>query len=675
MDTRENSYNTRSSKTGRQMYYKDCNNCDNQLAISAKVIKHMAEVTQLNIEYHINCDKCKTQLNIAASQFMDSNVHNNRKSGHITNVTTNKCSVNIHETLPKRTRTISCSKSDTSPKLIIHNIPDSDEDSDEDSDADSDADSGGESGDESNGDGEVENKDVPPEKQLLNMLVDIANNNLTEINSGDMSDWDEEPFEGLHKDIHYTEEERDYVHKLDPARRKSIINVENNLYAILKTETPLRFKILDSDMSDRSKSNLLSKIDHYYTLDPSDNEYQKLSPWINQLDKIPFGKYVPNKVTKTTPVSEIQAYLSDTKKIMDKAVYGHDIAKTQIISAIAREISNPSTIGNCFAIQGPMGNGKTTLIKEGVCKAMGRPFGFITLGGMQDSSYLLGHEITYEGSKCGRIVEILGEADCMNPVIFFDELDKLSDTPKGEEISNLLCHLTDSSQNKEFHDKYFSGIDFDLSRATLIFSYNDESSINPILLDRMHRIKTSGFDKSDKTKIARDYLIPSLLKEFSLQPSDITFDEDTIHTLIDTHCNKEKGVRNLKRNVETIIAKLNVMRYLLPEKVDISLSGCSGDDSVNAAITGLLTQLVEEVINTEKAPAVVQGEELDKTASVEETGTNKHAILPRETSINVKDIVNYEIANFKLPYNVSESDLNFFLDKTSKSTSYEHMYM
>tara|TARA_B110000858_G_scaffold198150_1_gene262848 strand:+ start:6300 stop:8306 length:2007 start_codon:yes stop_codon:yes gene_type:complete len=668
MDTRETSYNTRSSKTGRQMYYKNCDNCDNQLAISAKVIKHMAEVTQLNIEYHINCDKCKTQLNIAASQFMDgNNLHNNHNSGHITNVATNaatnaatnKCSANIPETLPKRTRTISCSKSDTSPKLIIHNIPDSDQ----------------ESVDESNDDSEDETKDVPPEKQLLNMLVDIANNNLTEITSGDMSDWEEEPFEGLHKDIHYTEDERNYVRNLDPDQRKSIINVENNLYDILKTETPLRFKILNSDMPDRSKSNLLSKMDHYYTLDPSDNEYQKLSPWINQLDKIPFGKYVPNRVTKTTPVSEIQAYLSDTKKIMDAAVYGHDVAKTQIISAIAREISNPSTIGNCFAIQGPMGNGKTTLIKEGVCKAMGRPFGFITLGGMQDSSYLLGHEITYEGSKCGRIVEILGEADCMNPVIFFDELDKLSDTPKGEEISNLLCHLTDSSQNKEFHDKYFSGIDFDLSRATLIFSYNDESNINPILLDRMHRIKTSGFDKPDKTKIAQDYLIPSLLKEFSLQPSDITFEDAAIHTLIDTHCNNEKGVRNLKRNVETIIAKLNVMRYLIPEKVDISLSECSDGDNVSAAITGLLTQLVEEVIITEKASAVVQGEELDRTASVEETCINKDAISPQETSINVKDIVNYEIANFKLPYNVTGSDLNFFLDKTSKSTAYEHMYM
>jgi ATP-dependent Lon protease len=85
-----------------------------------------------------------------------------------------------------------------------------------------------------------------------------------------------------------------------------------------------------------------------------------------------------------------------------------------------------------------MGNGKTTLIKEGVCKAMNRPFAFIALGGMQDSSFLLGHEITYEGSKCGRIIEMLVETGCMNPVIYFDELDKVSDTPKGEEIIGIL---------------------------------------------------------------------------------------------------------------------------------------------------------------------------------------------------------------------------------------------
>merc|ERR1712072_1497477 len=127
---------------------------------------------------------------------------------------------------------------------------------------------------------------------------------------------------------------------------------------------------------------------------------------------------------------------------------------------------------------------------------------------MQNSEFMIGHDYTYEGAKCGRIVEILQECGTMDPVFYFDELDKLSDSPKGEEIANLLCHLTDTTQNDRFHDKYFSGIDFDLSKATFIFSYNDESKINPILLDRMIKIRTKGFDTKDKLSIAKDYLIP-----------------------------------------------------------------------------------------------------------------------------------------------------------------------
>ena len=84
----------------------------------------------------------------------------------------------------------------------------------------------------------------------------------------------------------------------------------------------------------------------------------------------------------------------------------------------------------------------------------------------------------------------------MNPVIYFDELDKISETPKGEEIAGILTHLTDTSQNSQFHDKYFAEINFDLSKCLFIFSYNDESKVNPILKDRMYRIQTKGYGMS-----------------------------------------------------------------------------------------------------------------------------------------------------------------------------------
>ena len=139
------------------------------------------------------------------------------------------------------------------------------------------------------------------------------------------------------------------------------------------------------------------------------------------------------------------------------------------------------------------------------------------LGGATDSAYLNGHDYTYEGAKCGRIVEMLMESKCMDPIIFFDELDKISETSRGREISNLLCHLTDPSQNDKFHDKYFSGIDFDLSKALFIFSFNNEKLINPILKDRITVINMKGFKIDDKLNIIKDYLLPDLYKEYNFQ--------------------------------------------------------------------------------------------------------------------------------------------------------------
>jgi ATP-dependent Lon protease len=227
-------------------------------------------------------------------------------------------------------------------------------------------------------------------------------------------------------------------------------------------------------------------------------------------------------------------------------------------------ITNPESIGTAIAIKGPMGTGKTTLVKEGISKMLNRPFAFIALGGATDSSFLEGHSYTYEGSVWGKIVQILIDSKCMNPVIYFDELDKISDTPKGEEIAGILTHLTDTTQNSQFHDKYFAEIDFDLSKCLFIFSYNDESKINPILRDRMYRIQTKGYDKKQKTVISNGYLLPKIREQVKFTNEDIMIPDVTLHYIIETHCGKEDGVRNLKRCLEIIYTKLNLYRLMRP---------------------------------------------------------------------------------------------------------------
>jgi ATP-dependent Lon protease len=232
---------------------------------------------------------------------------------------------------------------------------------------------------------------------------------------------------------------------------------------------------------------------------------------------------------------------------------------------VGQWITNPDAIGNSIAIEGPPGTGKTTLVKEGISKILNREFVFIPLGGATDSSCLEGHSYTYEGSNCGLIVKQLIQCQSMNPIIYFDELDKISDTPKGDEIVGILTHLTDTSQNSSFHDKYFAEFDFDLSRCVFFFSYNDRSKVNKILLDRMHCIMTKGYDMQQKTIISKDYLLPVIRNLVRFKEGEIILPEETLQYIINMHTHKEDGVRNLKRCLEIIHTKLNLYRLMRPD--------------------------------------------------------------------------------------------------------------
>ena len=148
----------------------------------------------------------------------------------------------------------------------------------------------------------------------------------------------------------------------------------------------------------------------------------------------------------------------------------------------------------------------------------------------------------------------------MNPIFFFDELDKVSQTPKGEEIIGILTHLTDASQNSNFCDRYYPEIPFDLSKALFFFSYNDSSKVCPILLDRMFKISTKGYNAADKLAIAKKFIIPAAIKDVGFGPKDIVFSKQAISTIIEQWSDQEKGVRALKRAINSILARLNILR-------------------------------------------------------------------------------------------------------------------
>ena len=353
---------------------------------------------------------------------------------------------------------------------------------------------------------------------------------------------------------------RHYFLDLDENKKEELLSIENKIKNINHSITPLRFQLLTSNLNTDIKAIAIRKIENLSHMDPSSGDYYKTKNWVEGLLKIPFGIYKDLPVNiKNNSKEEITDYLLNANRILNNAVFGHKKAKCQILQIVSQWISNPQSKGSVFSIMGPMGNGKTTLVKEGIAKMINRPFEFISLGGATDSCYLDGHSYTYEGSIPGKIVEIVKKAKCMNPVIYFDELDKVSDTPKGEEIINLLIHLTDFSQNDHFNDKYYSNIPIDLSKALFIFSLNNLEKVNPILRDRMFMIQTNDLKDYEKLVIAKDYLIESIFKDIGVDSKDIIFSDNIIKYIIKSY-SQEKGVRNLKRAFQTIIGKINIIR-------------------------------------------------------------------------------------------------------------------
>ena len=330
-------------------------------------------------------------------------------------------------------------------------------------------------------------------------------------------------------------------------------------------DKPYRIQLLENkNIPDKFKAIALKKINAMKLIADGGGEYNKLKNWVDTFMRIPFNQISTLPVTKEDSSEKIHEFMDKSQKILDEAVYGMKDAKIQFMQMVAQWVANPNSIGNAIAIKGPMGTGKTTLIKYGVSKLLNREFAFIPLGGATDSSYLEGHSYTYEGSTYGKIVDILIQCKSSNPVIYFDELDKVSDSPKGEEIIGILTHLTDTTQNDKFHDRYFSEIDFNLSKCLFIFSYNDESKINPILKDRMYNIETKGYDSNEKVIISNNYLIPKLENELNMDKNSVQLNENIIKYIIDTYTNEEKGVRNLKRCLEIIYSKINLYTMMKP---------------------------------------------------------------------------------------------------------------
>ena len=259
-------------------------------------------------------------------------------------------------------------------------------------------------------------------------------------------------------------------------------------------------------------------------------------------------------------IIDIKHSLDEIGEILDASIHGHVHAKTQIMKIIGQWMNGEQS-GYCFGFEGSPGIGKTSLAKKGLAQCLrdgdtSRPFAFIALGGSCNGSTLEGHSYTYVNSTWGRIADILMDTKCMNPIIYIDELDKVSKTEHGKEIIGILTHLIDTTQNDVFQDKYFSGIDIDLSKALFIFSYNDPAQIDRILLDRIHRIKFDNLSLDEKIVIVRKYILPEINRKMGFQDT-VVLSDDIIEYLI-TAYTFESGVRKLKEVLFDLFGEINI---------------------------------------------------------------------------------------------------------------------
>ncbi len=332
------------------------------------------------------------------------------------------------------------------------------------------------------------------------------------------------------------------------------------------------------------------------------NEYYKQLLYVKTILNYPWSSSNDDLFYQTLNKNKKQSkeYLLNVENKLNKTCYGHDKAKKLLLQMIGKWISNPSSMGTCFGLVGPPGVGKTLLAKS-VSKALDIPFGQITLGGQNDGEILHGHGYTYSGSQPGMIIKKMVEMGKSRCILYFDELDKAcSKHGTINEITSILIHLTDPNMNKTFQDRFFQGIEFPLDKVIMIFSYNDSSKVDPVLLDRIKEIKVEPYTMEDKLQICTKHIIEEMAENVSME-NEVIFNEDIIKYLIDNYTN-EAGVRDIKRKIEEIFLHLNIEKIygkLKKGKINININ------KINEILKE--PDIYKRVINTKPEIGIING--------------------------------------------------------------------
>jgi len=315
--------------------------------------------------------------------------------------------------------------------------------------------------------------------------------------------------------------------------------------------------LMNNSMSDYIKKCALSRLEE---MKSSNSDYHKNHQYVKTLVEYPWVS--PNYEDMFTTIGgnreKCKEKLKQIKTDLDLNVFGHEECKNVMCDIVGKWFSNPNSMGKAIGLEGPPGVGKT-LIASGLGKVLGIPYQEFHLGGLEDGSVLAGHSFTYSGAQPGLIVTKMVAAGEPRTILFFDELDKACTKHGINEIFNILIHVTDQNTNDKFNDKFFQDIPFPLNKCVFVFSFNDRSKIDPILLDRMEIITINPYSLNDKLQIGKNYLMPELMDGVGIERDSLVMTPQTIEYLISNYT-LEAGVRSLKNKMEKIFLKLNIDR-------------------------------------------------------------------------------------------------------------------
>jgi ATP-dependent Lon protease len=301
-----------------------------------------------------------------------------------------------------------------------------------------------------------------------------------------------------------------------------------------------RERIEKANFDEDIKKKALKELDRLTRMHSTSAESGVIRTYLDILLDMPWGKKTEEKLD-----------IKHAADILDRDHYGLEKVKERVLEYLAVRKMKSGLNGPILCFAGPPGVGKTSIAKS-IAEALNRSYVRLSLGGVKDEAEIRGHRRTYVGSMPGRIISAIKQAGSANPLILLDEIDKMSSDFKGDPASAML-EVLDSEQNKDFRDHYLE-VPFDLSDVMFITTANYKEAIPRPLLDRMEVIDITGYTEEEKLSIASKYLVPKQLAIHGVDKKVVKFDESSLREII-VHYTKEAGVRNLERQIATVIRK------------------------------------------------------------------------------------------------------------------------